>query len=429
MGDPIWLDTNTVQYAINGDAAINQQLATYRKADRPLLVPPAVANELLNGNVLTMKGSKAVWQQVPSPQLKTAMQTSMNKLGIQVDWSSNQVPMERRVEYYGIKSVNKVSDSDRLVLGQIKASAEARGVAKPQMITGEGATKPMITEASKWGIESVPTAKPSPGSVPAPPHIDLADYPPEKEGAISRFFKDRPVLKKFGLIGANITAQYISQQALSQVEEYFTSILNDAQKEFESKYPDPVQLKSRANLDRYKQAYEAALFKLKAPTREKVAEALILAFTRDRDIVKTKKYLDDQISKVKSAADGTISAYSKVALEYIDAMIAAYKQVLAAQELVEVSADIEKRGSVIESAGDALEETFWRVVPAAAAFPFAYYTWLDVYNVAKVLERVGESVLAFSSGIKDRYKSYLLIQKQLDEELTKVSNELASYEL
>ena len=38
--DPIWLDTNVVQRALDGDPAVNRQLADYRNAGRQLLVPP-----------------------------------------------------------------------------------------------------------------------------------------------------------------------------------------------------------------------------------------------------------------------------------------------------------------------------------------------------------------------------------------------------
>src|SRR5262249_54149587 len=162
--------------------------------------------ELLNGNVHTMKKDRPVWQQVPSPELRTAFETGMKKLGVKVDWSSRQTAWTQRVEYYLIHTPVKTTESDRLVLGQIKASAEERGVAKPQMITGEKLTKPMHTEAPRWGIESIATAKPKPGSPTEPPRIILAEeeYPRDNEGKLTRFFKDRPVLKRLGLIGINM---------------------------------------------------------------------------------------------------------------------------------------------------------------------------------------------------------------------------------
>jgi len=430
--DPIWLDTNVVQRALDGDPAVNRQLADYRNAGRQLLVPLAVNNELLNGNVLTMKNDRPVSQQVPSVDLRNRMQTGMNRLGIGVDWSSTRVPQKQRVAYnVDVKTSVKVEESDRLVLSQIKAGAEARGVAKPQMITGEGPTKPMMTQASNWGIESVPTAKPIPG-LPPYPRVNLANYPPEKKGAISKFFNDRPLLTRLGLIGLNIGAQYITDKALSQVKDHFTSEVGDAQKEFDSKYPDPGKFKARANLGRYKQAYETARSKLTAPTTARVGEAVILALTPDRDIDKVKKYADDQISKVQSAADGSMSGYAKVAQEYIDAMVAFDKQLQSTltqgASLPEIADDVEQRGSVLKAVGDDLDNTYNKYQPYVAALPFAEYVWNDIHSAAAIFQAIGGSLLSFTSAIRDRYESYSRAIKELDNELTKVSDESYSYQ-
>jgi len=61
-------------------------------------------------------------------------------------------------------------------------------------------------------------------------------------------------------------------------------------------------------------------------------------------------------------------------------------------------------------------------------FPFVEYAWMDVHLAASVFQEIGERVLAFSSEIKYRYDSYSKSQKQLDDEITKISNELAKYE-
>jgi hypothetical protein len=284
----------------------------------------------------------------------------------------------------------------------------------------------MISQAPKWGIKAVPAAKPAPGSVPAPPRVDLADtYPEEKKGPISRFFKDRPVLKKLGLLGANIGAQLIKGAIFTAIKEHFDSVLQDAEKEFDSEYPDLGQLKAKAGLERYKQAYLAALSKLRAPTRAKAWGALILAFTNERDFDKVKKHLTDQISKVQSAADGTQSGFGKVAEEYIDAMIALYVQLNAYSSLDGIAADIRKRGAVLDSAGRDLEKTYFQYAGISAAFPLAYYEWMDVYLVAQNFQSLGGSVLSFASKIQARYQLSQTMQKQLDEELIKVSEALA----
>jgi hypothetical protein len=156
-----------------------------------------------------------------------------------------------------------------------------------------------------------------------------------------------------------------------------------------------------------------------------VAEAVILAVTPNRDIAKTKKYLDDQISKVQSAADGTQSGYAKVADEYIDAMLALYVQLNAYSGLSEIAADVHKRGAVLDSVGQDLERTYFKYGAISAIHPVAYYEWMDVYAVAKNFQSLGGSVLSFASNIQARYSLSLSMQKQLDQELIKVSEALA----
>ncbi len=418
MGDPVWLDNNVLDNALKGDAAINKQLANYRKAGRPLLVVPAVADELMNGNVV--KGTAG-----PLPEFRKAMQQGMTKLGVQVDTMASKLPPNTTLKDLYTTGADNVSLSDRRVLNQIKTSAQARGIAAPEMVTAETGSKAMISQASKWGIKAVPAAKPAPGSVTAPPRVDLAEeYPAEREGPISRFFKDRPVLKKLGLVGANLGAQWIKGRIFKAVQDHFESVLEDAAKELDSKYPDPAQLKASMGLERYRQAYLTASSKLRAPTRAKAAEAVILALTPNRDIAKTKKYLDDQISKVQSAADGTQSGYAKVAEEYIDAMVALYAQLNAYSALGGIAADVNKRGTVIASTGLDLETTYFKYAPITAIYPVAYYEWLDVYTVAKQFQSLGASVLSFASAIQARYALSQSMQKQLDEELIKVSEAL-----
>lgn len=419
MPDPVWLDTSVVHNALKGDAAINQQLTNYRKANRPLLVVPAVADELLNGNVV--KGTPA-----PAPQFRQATQQGMARLGIKIDPQASKLPPGTKLkDLYTIGSDN-VSLSDRRVLNQIKASAQLRRIAAPEMITAETGTKAMVSQASKWGIKTVPAARPAPGSVPAPPRVDLGEgYPAAKKGPISRFFNERPVLKKLGLIAANMAAEAIKGAIFAEVDAHFRAALSEARKEFEAKYPDPRQLKAKVALERYKQAYLAASSKLAAPSRANIAKTVILALTPDRDIARTKKYLDDQISKVQSAADGTRSGYAKVTEEYIDAMLALYAELNAYSGLGEIAADIRQRGEILDAVGRNLEETYQKYVLITGAFPFAYHVWMDVDWAAKEFMGLGGKVLSFASNIQAIYELALSIQKQLDEELIKVSEALA----
>ena len=419
MGDPVWLDTGVLDNALKGDAAINRQLAGYRGAGRPLLVVPAVVDGLPNGNAVKRTSA-------PVQQFRQWVQHGMARLGVQIDPHASTFPANTRGADLHSSGAGNDSPSDRRVLNQIMASARARGIAAPEMITAETANNSILSHASWWGIKAVPAASPAPGSVPALPCVNLGEeYPAEKEGPISRFFKDRPVLEKLGLIGAGIEARSIKETILADVSAHFRAALHEARKEFESKYPDPGQLEARVDLERYKQAYLAASSKLTAPAGAGIAETTTPALTPDRGIARTKKYADDQSSKVLSAADGTRSGYVKATEAYIDAMLALRVQLNAYRALGDIAADIRKRGAVLDSAGRDLEETYRKYVVTRGIRPVACPQWMAVDFAAKEFQTLGGRMLSFTSHILVIYQISLSIQKHLDEELIKVSEALA----
>jgi hypothetical protein len=125
--DPIWLDTNAVSEAIKGDIDVRNQLQAFRGAGRKLLITSHVESELLNGNIITE--TKA-----PPPALRAAKEAALVQLGIETDRSADNISGQKRRSYiFETKAPSgEVSISDRMVLGTIKASAEARGVARPE---------------------------------------------------------------------------------------------------------------------------------------------------------------------------------------------------------------------------------------------------------------------------------------------------------
>lgn len=146
MGDPIWLDNNTVDLALKGDPSINEQLSNYRRAGRKLLMPPAAAQELLDGNVFTMERGnrkhKPVWEKAPTARSRAAMKMGMKQAGHRSGhfWEQKS-SMSRRVDYK-LQRIENISESDRIILGDIKAGAELRSISKPQMITDEEEIRP-----------------------------------------------------------------------------------------------------------------------------------------------------------------------------------------------------------------------------------------------------------------------------------------------
>jgi hypothetical protein len=200
----------------------------------------------------------------------------------------------------------------------------------------------------KWGIKSVKAYKLNPVD-PEFPRVTLADYPEDKEGEVTRHFKDHAVWEKLSndsgedklrlknlppvagepmrvrtqlaLAGAGIAAQAVTSEMMNGLIDHFTNAINLAKVEFDARHPDAFQLQAQAGLDRYKRAYETALMRANLPSNLKVAEAVALAFTKDSDVARAKALWDAQIAKVVSAADGTISGYGKVADEYLDALV------------------------------------------------------------------------------------------------------------
>jgi hypothetical protein len=97
--DPIWLDTCVVSNVNNGDTVAENFLKLLHEQGHELLVVPAVNNELLNGNVLTMNRKKPVWEQVPTEASRATLEALKVRLGINVDMTSGAIPRKTRALY------------------------------------------------------------------------------------------------------------------------------------------------------------------------------------------------------------------------------------------------------------------------------------------------------------------------------------------
>ena len=454
MPDPVWLDTCALDNALKGNAAINRQLSEYRRAGRRLLIIQQSEIEMLYGNIYTLKKGKDYLKQVPSPEFREKMRTGLKKIGVEIDTKWRQIPASEVDSWVSIGEGN-VSISDRKVLAQVKASATARGIANPEILTAEQGEKGMVNNnlTKKWGVTSVQAYKIN--SVdPGFPRVTLADYPEDKEGEVTKHFKDtavweklsedsgedKPLLKKvppvageppvavrtqLAVVGVGIAAQAVSSAMMAGVFDHFTNAINLAKAEFDARHPDPILLRAQAGLLPFMQAYETALRSANLPSNLKKAEIVALAFTKDSDIAKAKEYMDAQIARVVSAKDGTRSSYGKVAEEYMTAISKlADKVYSAALGVRDIAADIKKRGSVILSAGGALQTTFWKNLVITIQFPVVYYEWMNVKNTGDSLVSLGSTVLAFSTYISDRLAAYEGLLTQLRQELQRVSDDL-----
>jgi hypothetical protein len=458
VADPIWLDSNTLIRVIDGDYVLAAEMMTMQAQGRPLLIVPAVRNEILYGNPLTMKGNVSTSAQAPQAVSRALAEKVMKQLKVQVDMEAAKLGHGQKIATgtgridagqakrvgYAMQdhvqrprnlavpnSLNNISESDSLVLSQIKASAEARGVSKPQIFTAESPTKAMVSQAGVYGVEPVRPKSPPLGSggggASLPPTIDLADYPADRESGLARFFRDRPVLKQAGLVGAHIAASQVGPIALQLMKSHYSKVISEASKEFNAKCPDASDLWRDARIDDYKKAYETALLKMKLPSAARIVGGVRVALTRKQDQDEVWKRVRAELSRVK-LPNGAIAGYGDAGTAYIKTMADLYEKYSnCSLGLRDAAADIQKRANVLGDAADSLNDMFWKVAPVSAVFPPAYYAWLDVHTVADTLADLGKALAAFADEIRSRQKDYELFSDKLDKQLMKVSEELDRY--
>jgi hypothetical protein len=320
-----------------------------------------------------------------------------------------------------------------LVLSQIKASAEARGVAKPQLFTAEKPNKAMVSQAPVYGIDPIRPKSPLPGSggggAALLPTIELAEYPADSEGAISRFFRDRPLLQQLGLVGINMVASKVGPMALDKIKSHYHNAINDARREFESKCPDPYPLKDAARIDDYRLAYESALLKMQLPAAAKTFGAVLVVLTKEKDRDAMWKRIQDNLSQVR-LPNGSMAGYNDAATAYLDAMVNLYGKYSAYRtsvRLADAAENVQKRASVLGNAARSLNDMFWRVIAVAAASPVSYYPWLDVHTVADTIDTLSRELASFAGELRARDADYKLLSDRLDQQLIKVSEELNRY--
>jgi hypothetical protein len=260
------------------------------------------------------------------------------------------------------------------------------------------------------------------------PTVDLSNYPSDSDRPVTRLFKDRPVLKKAGLIGGSVVASLVAGKALDLVQKHFEDVLGDARKEFQSKFPDPAGLARNARIDQHRKAYEAALAKLRAPSAAKAVGALMIAVASDKDRDAVVRHVQTQLSKIKLAGGG-VGGFDDAASAYIDAMADLSTQLFNYRTagLDGIAENVKQRAEVLQRTGDNLTKTFWSGVKVAMLSPLTYYPWLDVYNVAQVFLDLGGQVGGFATEISGRARAYEQLAASLDKELLKVSEQLGKF--
>lgn len=251
MPDPIWLDTNVVARAANGDAGIESLLKLYRADGHELLLAPKANDELLYGNPLTITGKNAarpVTEMQPSPATRANIELTKARLGIKVDLRAGELSPSKRVGYAlqdhvprpknkaVPASLDNISESDSLVLSQIMGSAEVRGIKRPVMLTAETGKKGMISQAQLYRVNVVKVPSPAQSSSgPVKPPPAGPSSPPAKTGSTpptsaptGSFWLGlgRMVLA----VGVQLVIAYVAQKWRDKVDK---SIIENDMKSFE----------------------------------------------------------------------------------------------------------------------------------------------------------------------------------------------------
>jgi uncharacterized protein YukE len=279
---------------------------------------------------------------------------------------------------------------------------------------------PKVTSAG--GTPKVTTTGGAP-KVKVPP-INLSDYPPDRGGPVTRFFKDRPVLQKAGLVGGSAAAGAVTSGMMTLVEGHFEGVLKDAQKEFHATFPDIASLKQGARIDEHRAAYEEAVRKLHAPSNMAVAARAGTVFVKEKDREAYLRHVEKRLSQVK-LSKGDWGGYRDAGEAYENAM-ADLKEQLAKYQygLPEIADNVRRRAEVLRRAGDKLMDTFWSTIQFTVYFPIAYYQTFDIYVIARVFQNLGDQVGAFAGQIRSRISEYERLDAWLDAELINVGEQL-----
>lgn len=165
---PIWLDTNILVNIDNGKmpTAANE-ITNLQKDGHQVLLPPSVEREFLHG-----------------PGFRAAdtvrRQGLLTRLGLTVDTTANRVPMQQLRAWRDEAVHHGLSIPDADIIVQVRASAQARGIRNPVLLTRDaGGTLITMRQRGVLAIEfKAPPIKtqipahltaPTPKEVPKPP--------------------------------------------------------------------------------------------------------------------------------------------------------------------------------------------------------------------------------------------------------------------
>ena len=269
-------------------------------------------------------------------------------------------------------------------------------------------------------------------------NIDLSNYPPDREGSVTRFFKRGPALQTFvsgaslTLLVASLASEAVGDETREQIlkviepiQSYFRGAIHDARTEFQSQFPDLGSLVRDAGIENYRKAYDVAAAKLRVPQNVRAFAAAMVAVTPDKDKDEALRVLGPALAN-RGPNSEDLSRYRDAGFAYEIAMAELLEQLYKHQApLPEIADDIARRAAVLQRAGDRLEDAFWSVMQSPIAIiPFIYYEVLGIYNVSQVFQRLGANMEGFAVEITSRTNDYQRMIDSLDMQLIQVGNHL-----
>lgn len=255
--------------------------------------------------------------------------------------------------------------------------------------------------------------------------INLADYPPDRPGKVTSFFKDRPVMSALTKQLASQGAQHLKGGMLDMVEKHFSGSLNDATAEFRANFPEVGTLMQNAGVKEKREAFYAAVRKLKMPNNAKIGAMVMIALAAPE---KDRAKLIEAVERRAASMGGqpqVIKEFIRSRDAYFDAVQDVMEEVAKHWEpLPGIAADLGRRASVLQGASKDLYDAFWTIIGPASLHPITYYETFDIYTVAGTFERLGGRMQAFANEVAGRSDSYQQIFNTLNDEMMRASDEL-----
>ena len=336
-------------------------------------------------------------------------------------------PQPVRVTSSGTRPAPETKPATRAKTGApIEPGSETTSGIKPRLSAGTGSAA-TSAGVSKGRVRAGVEFEEASGKTAIKLHnINIADYPPDKRGPVTRFFKDRPVLAQLSAAAASMALQYLKGKAFDQIQEHFDSAIHNAREEFELTFPDTRSLLAEGEVTQTRRVYQTALAALRAPNVKRDLLLILAAFSPPEQIeeaVRTAKRLGathkirgNDIQNFLMASDAYVEAIGSVQntlYEYLE-----YRPVLPA-----IAKEIFARAAVLTSLGTDLEDLFWKMAPLAV-FPSAAETVLDIYWAAGIFANLGDRLQQFGAEVEHRHWEYRRLINSLDREFGEVNREV-----